>query len=306
MGSEFVPFTLPPLVIATLAALACAAPGNFLLLRRQALLGDAMAHVVLPGLVVAFLLTGSGAPAVMLAGALAAAALSAALIEAIRRATGADPGAAMGVTFTAMFAAGVLLLETSGASAVHLDVEHALYGNLEGLIWIDASGWSSLADPAALAALPTEVFLLAAIAAAILLLLVLLWRPLAIATFDEGFAATQGIPVRLLSGALTGLTALAAVAAFSAVGSILTIAMLVCPPATARLLTDSLPRQVALSLVIAAAAAATGTVVAGYVPLLLGLPFTVSAAGTIAALSGAFLALAAAFGPHRHPIQPRA
>lgn len=302
MGSEFVPLTLPPLVIATLAALACAAPGNFLLLRRQALLGDAISHVVLPGLVVAFLLTGSAAPPVMLAGALAAAALSALMIETIRRTTGADPGAAMGATFTTMFAAGVLLLEVSGASGTHLDVEHALYGSLEALIWIDATGWSSLLDPSALASLPPELPQLGLICAAVLGLIAVLWRPLVIATFDEGFAATQGIPVRLLSAALTGLTALAAVAAFSAVGSILTIAMLVCPPATARLMTDSLPRQMGLSLLIAAAAAILGTLAAGYLPLLLGLPFAVSAAGSIAALSGLFLALAVAFGPRRLPL----
>lgn len=306
MGNEFLAFTLPPLVIATLAALACAAPGNFLLLRRQSMLGDAMSHVVLPGIVAAFLLTGSASHGVMLAGALAAAALSAGLIEAIRRATGADPGAAMGVTFTAMFAAGVLLLETSGASAVHLDVEHALYGNLESLIWLDATDWSSLADPTALATLPPELFLLAVIATAILVALALLWRPLTIATFDEGFAATAGIPTRTLSAALTGLTALAAVAAFSAVGSILTIAMLTCPPATARLLTDSLPRQLALSLAAAAAAATLGTLASAYLPPALGLSFTVSAAGSIAVTSGLLLALAAAFGPRRAPLQPRA
>lgn len=298
-GAEFVALTLPPMVIAMLAAMACAAPGNFLLLRRQALLGDAMSHVVLPGIVAAFLLTGSAAQPVMLAGALAAAALSSVLIEVIRRATRADPGAAMGVTFTAMFAAGVLLLEGSGAGAVHLDVEHALYGNLEGLIWIDATGWASLADPAALATLPPELPALALATALILSAIAFFWRPLAISTFDEGFATTIGIPTRLVSAGLTGLTALAAVAAFSAVGSILTIAMLICPPATARLLTDSLPRQMALSLGIAATAAALGTVLAGYLPLALGATFSVSAAGSIATLSGLFLALAAAFGPRR-------
>ncbi len=299
-GAEFVALTLPPMVIAVLAALGCAAPGNFLLLRGQSMLGDAMSHVVLPGIVAAFLLTGSAAQPIMLAGALAAATLSSLMIEAIRRTTNADPGAAMGVTFTAMFAAGVLLLETSGAGAVHLDVEHALYGNLEGLIWLDATGWASLADPAALATLPPELPALALATTLILVTLALVWRPLTIATFDEGFAATSGIPTRWLSAGLTGLTALAAVAAFSAVGSILTIAMLICPPATARLLTDSLPRQMTLSLLIAAAAAALGTIAAGYLPLALGVSFSVSAAGSIATLSGLFLALAATFGPRRH------
>lgn len=303
-GAEFVPLTLPPMVIATLAALACAGPGNFLLLRRQSLLGDAMSHVVLPGIVAAFLVTGSAAPGIMLAGALAAAAISALLIEVIRRAARTDPGAAMGATFTAMFASGVLLLETSGASAVHLDVEHALYGMLESLIWIDATGWGSLVDPKALATLPPELPLLALVATAILAALALFWRPLSIATFDEGFAATLGIPTRALSAGLTGLTALAAVAAFSAVGSILTIAMLICPAATARLLTDSLPRQMVLSLGIAAATAILGTLAAGYLPLALGLPFAVSAAGSIATMSGLFLALAAWIGPRRHSATP--
>lgn len=303
MGNEFLAFTLPPLVIATFAALACAGPGNLLLLRRQSMLGDAMAHVVLPGIVAAFLLTGSASHGVMLTGALAAAAFSAVLIEVIRRATGADPGAAMGVTFTAMFAAGVMLLETSGAAAVHLDVEHALYGNLDSLIWVEAADWSSLTDPSALATLPPELALLAGIAATVLLLLGLLWRPLTIATFDDGFATTVGIRTRTLSAALTALTALAAVAAFSAVGSILTIAMLICPPATARLLTDSLPRQMALSLMLAALAAILGTLIAGHLPPALGLSFTVSAAGTIATLSGLLLLLAAILSPRRHPAQ---
>ncbi|AWB47830.1 zinc ABC transporter permease [Gemmobacter aquarius] len=304
-GSEFVPLTLPPLVIAILAALACAGPGNYLILRRQAMLGDAMSHVVLPGIVAAFLLSGSAAPPILLAGALCAAALSAGLIEVIRRLGGTDPGAAMGITFTAMFAAGVLMLELSGAASVHLDVEHALYGNLEGLIWIDATGWASLLDPAALAGLPPELPALGLVALAILLALKLASRPLAIATFDEGFACSLGLPVRLISAGLVALTALAAVAAFSAVGSILTIAMLICPPATARLLTDDLGRQIRLSLGIATAAATLGTLAAGYGPPLLGLSFTVSASGMIATVSGVFLALAATLSPRRHGHAPR-
>lgn len=299
MGAEFVPLTLPPLVIATLAALTCALPGNFLILRRQALLGDAMSHVVLPGIVAAYLLTGSASTPVMLAGAMAAAALSALMIEAIRRLAGTDAGVAMGITFTTLFAAGVLMLEQSGASSVHLDVEHALYGNLEGLIWFDATGWASLLDPVALAGLPPEVAGLAAVLLIVAVAVWLVWRALVVATFDEGFARTQGIPVTLLSAGLVGLTALAAVAAFAAVGSILTIAMLICPPATARLLTDDLTTQLRLSLLIAAGTAILGTLIAGYGPIFLGMPGTVSASGSIATLSGVTLALAAWRGPYR-------
>jgi manganese/zinc/iron transport system permease protein len=79
------------------------------------------------------------------------------LIEVVKRAGQVEPGAAMGVVFTTLFAAGVLLLEQSDTSSVHLDVEHALMGNLESLIWLSADGWGSLVDPMALADLPPEL-----------------------------------------------------------------------------------------------------------------------------------------------------
>ena len=197
-GADFVPFSLVPMLIGCLAAVACALPGNFLVLRRQALIGDAISHVVLPGIVVAFLIAGSISTWPMLLGSAAAALLAVAMIEVIRRFGRIEPGAAMGVTFTAMFAAGVLLLEQSDTSGVHLDVEHALFGSLESLIWLDATGWSSLVDPVALATLPPELLRIALVALLIGLGLLLFWRPLAISTFDEGFAETLGMPVRCL------------------------------------------------------------------------------------------------------------
>ena len=157
-GEVFVTFSLSPLLMGSLAALACALPGNFLVLRRQALVGDAISHVVLPGIVLAFLVTGTISTWPMLLGSAAAAVVAVVLIEGIRRFGRIEPGAAMGVVFTAMFAAGVLALEQSDTSGVHLDVEHALFGNLESLIWLDATGWASLVDPVALAGLPPELF----------------------------------------------------------------------------------------------------------------------------------------------------
>ncbi|MEM6847463.1 MAG: metal ABC transporter permease, partial [Pseudomonadota bacterium] len=154
MGAEFVQLSLTPLVIAVLAAVTCALPGNFLVLRRQALIGDAISHVVLPGIVVGFIITGSVTTWPMMLGAGAAALIAVGMIEAIKRLGKIEPGAAMGVVFTAMFAAGVLLLEQSNTASAHLDVEHALFGNLESLIWFDGLGWGSLLDPSALAQLP--------------------------------------------------------------------------------------------------------------------------------------------------------
>ena len=299
MGSDFVALSLPPLLIGLCASMACALPGNFLILRKQALIGDAISHVVLPGIVVAFLVTGQVSTWPMMIGAAGAAITAVLLIELIRRVGRIESGAAMGVIFTSMFAAGVLLLEQSDTSQVHLDVEHALFGNLESLIWLDAEGWASLFQIKALAGLPVELLRMATVLSAVSAFVYIFWRPLALICFDEPYARTRGIAATALGFALVTLTAIAAVAAFDAVGSIIVIAMIICPPATARLMVNSLRSQVIYSQVLAFVATVIGYMFAGYVPLWLGFSNTLSAAGMIASMSGVFLACAALFGPHR-------
>ena len=298
-GEEFVPLSLTPLLIGTFAAIACALPGNFLVLRKQALIGDAISHVVLPGIVVAFLATGAVSTWPMMLGAAGAAIVAVVLIEAIRRLGQIEPGAAMGVVFTTMFAGGVLLLEQTDTSTVHLDVEHALYGNLESLIWLDATGWSSLLSLEALLGLPSELPRITLTLLGMILFIWLFWRPLKISTFDDGFARTVGIRTGVLGMALVISAAVAAVAAFDAVGSIIVIAMFICPPAAARMMTNRLETQITYSVVFATVSAVAGYVLAGYGPLWLGAADAVSAAGMIATVSGLILALAAVFGPCR-------
>ncbi len=299
-GAEFVSLSLTPILIGICVSVCCAIPGNFLLLRRQALIGDAVSHVVLPGIVVAFLLSGVTTTLVMMLGAAGAALISVLAIEAIRRLGRVETSAAMGVVFTTMFAAGVLLLEQSDTSNVHLDVEHALYGNLESLIWLDATGWVSLLDPMALAGLPPELPRMGIVLALVSVLAWLFWRPLTLASFDEGFARSQGIPVQLVSLGLVIVAALAAVAAFDAVGSIIVIAMFICPPAAARLMTNRLDAQLAWSVLFATSSAILGYVCAGYGPGWFGLAASVSAAGMIGTVSGLILAITAIFGPARN------
>lgn len=298
-GAEFVPLSLPPILIGILAAIACALPGNFLVLRKQALIGDAISHVVLPGIVLAFLVTQALDAWAMLLGAGAAALFAVVMIDVIKRVSRIEVGAIMGVVFTTLFALGVLLLEQSSASSVHLDVEHALMGNLESLIWLEARGWASLLDPVALAGLPPELPRLALTLALIIMLLILFWRPLTLSTFDEGYAESLGLPVRAISLGLVMVAALAAVTAFDAVGSIIVIAMFICPAAAARLMTDRLRSQIWWSVGFATLSASLGYVLAGYGPLWIGLENSVSAAGMIAAVSGLILALTAVFGPKR-------
>ncbi len=299
MGSEFVQLSLTPLLIAVFAAIACALPGTFLLLRREALISDAIGHVVLPGIVVAFLFTGVVASWPMMIGAGAAALVAVVLIEALKRLGNIESGAAMGVVFTSLFAAGVLILEQTDTSDVHLDVQHALEGNLESLIWLAGRDWGALLDPAALARLPDELIRVVVVFAIVVALTVVFWRPLKIATFDEGFARTMGIPTRLLSLGLVMTAAAAAVAAFDAVGICMVIALFICPPAAARLMSNRLEIVLFWAVTFGVLSAVLGYVLGGYGPLWLGGSHSVSAAGMIATVSGVILALAALFGPCR-------
>ena len=298
MTNEFVQVDLPALLAATLAAVVCAMLGNFLVLRRQSLLGDAISHAVLPGIVLGFIVAGSRAAAPMLAGALLAAGAAALLIEGVRRIGRVESGASMGVVFTIMFAAGVLLLEQGAAHSVDLDADCVLYGQLEDILWFAASGWSSLFDPSALAALPREVLTLAGVTAVSGLLIALFWKELKLTTFDPALASTLGIPAGVFHYGLVLLTALAAIASFEAVGSILVIAMLICPAAAARLVTDRYGAQLGLSILFGAVSAIVGYFAAGFLPGWLGAPWALNAAGMIATVSGASVAAAALLGPH--------
>ena len=303
-ASEFLTIDLPAALLACCAAVACALLGNFLVLRRQALLGDAISHVVLPGMVVGILVAGTmSAPALTL-GAMGAAVLATLLVAAIRKIGQLEAGAAMGIVFTVMFAAGIVLLEQTGTSNLHLDAEHALFGNLEAALWLAATEWADLVNPSALRELPRQLVFIAAVTAFIVVLIILFFKELGISTFDPGLAATLGLPVGAISVALVVVTAIAAVAAFEAVGSILVIAMFVCPPATARMLTDRLSRQVWLSAVFAAAAAVAGYALAAFGPQLWNSPHSLSAAGMIAVVAG-LLQVVAMIGAPRYGVLSR-
>jgi manganese/zinc/iron transport system permease protein len=161
-------------------------------------------------------------------------------------------------------------------------------------------GWSALLDPGALKTLPPELPRMAVTLLVVAGFTWLFWRPLKLSTFDEGFARTLGLPTGLIGLALVIVAAIAAVAAFDAVGSIIVIAMFICPPAAARLMTDRLEAQIWWSVGFATLSAILGYVLAGYGPVWLGFENAVSAAGMIATVSGVILGLAAMFGPCRH------
>ncbi len=160
---DFLQVDLPAMAACLFATLACTLLGNFLVLRRQSLMGDAVAHAVLPGIVVGFLVAGTRATWPIFSGALLAAVLAAVAIDLVRRYGRLDSGTAMGVVFSIMFAGGVVLMEQAAAQRVDLDAECVLFGQLEDILWLAPDGWASLLQPATWADLPREVVTLAAI-----------------------------------------------------------------------------------------------------------------------------------------------
>lgn len=286
-----------PLLSAVLAALTCGLLGNFLVLRRLSLMGDAISHSVLPGLVIAFLVTGTRSPLAMFVGAALAGVGTVVLVEAVKRFGRVEPGAAMGVVFSILFALGVLLIERAAVRHIDLDADCVLHGQLETLVWYGApASLAGLVDPSVWSAVPRPVWTLILVGVAAAVLVAILYKELRLAAFDPDLATSLGFDSRLLHYVLMAFVAAATVAAFEAVGSILVIAMLVCPAATARLLTDRMPSQIAVSLIFALGAAVIGYFGATTIPALWGFD-SVNAAGSITVASGVLLAGTIVFSP---------
>ncbi|MEX2641918.1 MAG: metal ABC transporter permease [Acetobacterales bacterium] len=294
---DFLQLDVPAMLAAFLACACCALLGNFLVLRRQSLMGDAIAHAVLPGIILGFLLTGSRAVVPILAGALGAGIVAAVLIELVRRLGRVEPGAAMGVVFSIMFALGVVLMEQAAASAVDLDADCILYGQLEDILWLAPTGWSSLLDPTVWADMPREVVTLFVVTAFCAAMVAMFYKELKITSFDPDLATTLGISAKLFHYGLMTLVAAACVAAFEAVGSILVIAMLIVPASIARLLTDRLAVQIRLSILAALAIGPGGYVLAAFGPFWIGGTDSLNAAGMMATLSGVLLVVTILIAP---------
>lgn len=295
-----------PLLTGVLAAVCCALLGNFLVLRRLSLMGDAISHSVLPGLVIAFLITATRSPTAMLLGAAAAGLLTVLLVELVQRLGRVEPGAAMGVVFSILFAVGVLLIrQVSALDTVDLDADCVLHGQLETLVWfeapsrlVDALRWSTLEQ------IPRTTLMLAGMTVAVFSFVGLLFKEIRIASFDPALATTQGFHAGLLHVLLMVFVAAATVASFEAVGSILVIAMLVVPAAAARLLTDRLLAQLATSLLVALLSSVGGYFAATLIPAQFGLD-PLSAAGSMTVVGGVLL-LGAIIASPRHGLIAKA
>jgi manganese/zinc/iron transport system permease protein len=229
------------ILTAALLGTSCGLLGPFLVLRRQVLLSDAVAHAVLPGIVLVYLLFGSRAPLPVILGAGLFAVICVVAIEWIRATGLVKADAAIGLVFPTLFALGVIGV-TTFASGVHLDLDSTIYGEIA---FTPFRTWELFGVEMA-RSLP----LLATVAAINLFLLVILWKELKASTFDPVFAAVNGISPRLVSRILLVAVAVTAVTAFESVGAILVVTMLIVPAATAYLLTVRLLPMVLLSVLI--------------------------------------------------------
>jgi len=268
-------FDLVIVVTAVLVAWACGLLGLFLVLRREALLSDAISHSALPGIVAGYWITGGSlATLPALIGAALSGLLTVGLTALLTRSGRVAADAALGLVFPALFAAGVLAVSLN-FSGVHLDLDAVLYGEIAYTPFRTGT-----------LGLPVSWLMMGGMLLVNTLFVGLLFKELRLSTFDPGLSRTLGFSPALLGGVLLTLVALTTVAAFDVVGAVLVVAFMIVPPATALLLTRRLTRAVALTLLAGLSASVLGYAVA--------LALDASITGVIAGVLGLQFVLALA------------
>jgi ABC-type Mn2+/Zn2+ transport system permease subunit/Mn-dependent DtxR family transcriptional regulator len=269
-------------LVAAVSSCSCGLLGCFLVLRRMSLLGDAISHAVLPGIVLAFLVSGkiTGLPIVL--GAMVLGVLTSFLTQTLHDQANVPEDSGMGVVFTSLFALGVLLI-TRYAAQVDLDPGCVLYGLLE-FVTLEKAHLFGVAMPRVLLTLgPALVLTIAFIVA--------FWKELKLTSFDAALATAMGFRAAWVHYLLMAMVAAVTVASFEAVGSILVVAMIIVPAATAHLLTDRLSAMLGWSVVVSLISSLYGYAFAER--------YNTSVAGTMAVVAGVQFAAAVFFAP-RH------
>jgi len=234
-----------------LVTASCGLVGNYLILRKMSLMGDAISHSVLPGIVIAFLISGQRDSLVMMLGAMAAGVLATVFIEFIHQRSRLKEDAAIGIAFSCFFALGVLLI-SQYASQVDLDADCVLYGEIN---------FVPLFPPMELFGLslgPRPVAFMGFVFLGVTALVILFYHELLISSFDAGLAGSLGLNSRVIHYALMCLLSVVVVSSFEAVGAILVIAMLILPGASAYLLSKRLPGMMGWTLVSSALSSVFG------------------------------------------------
>jgi len=270
------------ILTSSLFAISCGLLGCFLILRKMAMVGDAISHAVLPGIVIAFLLTGTRDSFEMIIGAALLGIFCTFLIEFFHKKAKLQTDAAIGVTFTSLFALGVILISVF-AGQVDLDQECVLYGEIAYVpidLWISDSGQNMG---------PKALYVSALTLIVNILFIRVGFKQLYLTTFDPAFAATTGISIALWNYLLMGSVSMTTVAAFDSVGAILVVALLVALPATAYLLTDNFKKMLLITCVIA--------IIISILGYYLAVMLDGSIAGAVVTVAGVLFGLAYLFSP---------
>ena len=269
VGPMSYPFMLRGLLAVVLAGIVCATVGTYVVLRGMAFFGSALAHAILPGVAVGYLVSGGAREPVFWWG-LGTAVLTAIGIGAVGKGAKVKEDTAIGIIFAGMFALGIALISTMRSYAV--DLAHFLFGDVLGVS-------------------PADLWLTAIFGGLVLLTIVAFFKELLVLSFDPILAATLRLPSGLLDYLLLVLIAITTVVSLQTVGVALMVAMLVTPAATAYLLTRRLPAMMSL-------AAFTGAL-SGVVGLYLSYYASVASGAAIVLVCTAFFLLALLFAPRR-------
>jgi manganese/zinc/iron transport system permease protein len=270
------------IVTASLVSMSCALLGCFLILRKMAMVGDAISHAVLPGIVLAFLISGSRDSITMLVGAGLIGIVTTFLIEFLHKKARLQTDASIGVTFTWLFAVGVVLISLF-AGKVDLDQDCVLYGEIAYVpLDLVITGNGTILGPRAL-------YIVGTILVLIVVFIIVGYKELFLTTFDPAYASAIGISTTLWHYLLMGAVSATTVASFESVGAILVVALLIAPAATAYLLTDNFKWMLIIASITGILSSITGYFIAVWADS--------SIAGAIASMTGIFFGLALLFSP---------
>ncbi len=236
---------------AVMVGILCAVIGSYVVLRGMAFLGDAMAHAILPGVAIAYLLKGN-----LLVGALIAAVVVALGISLFSKNGTIKEDTAIGIFFAAALSLGVALI--SGIRSYAVDLSHILFGNVLGVS-------------------TTDLWITGILSMIVIAAIIIFYKPFMVISFDPILAATLRMPANLLRSLLLVLIALTVVVSMQTVGVGLVAAMLVTPGATAYLLTRRLSRMLVISALIGGLASITGLYLSFYLNIASGAAIVLSA-----------------------------
>ena len=263
------PFMVRGLLAAILVGIVCATVGTYIVLRGMAFFGDALAHAILPGVAVGYLIS-AGSQTVVFWFALATAIITAIGIGVISKGAELKEDTAIGIVFAGMFALGIALISTVRGYAV--DLAHFLFGDVLGVtnqdLWL--------------------IFIFGAI---VIVTIILFYKEFLVLSFDPVLAETLRVPANLLNYLLFVLLAITIVVSLQTVGVALMLAMLVTPPATAYLLTRRLPTMMLLAAAIGAFSGVVGLYLSFYI--------SVASGAAIVLVSTTLFLLTALFAPQR-------